>query len=115
MTRLSIILTVSLAMTALAVFGQDNQVDRDKMLNTSRHWSGWKSDTTTTNIGTKIIIKTRQKYARTSHGWVTEEIIFEYDKCDNLVHKTKKRTEFKCFGGKEKIKYDKQYKSNCAT
>jgi hypothetical protein len=92
--------------------GQNNKTNREKK--PSKHWCAWESDTTITDQGAKTITKMRYRHMRTTNGWVTEILIFEYDKCNNLAHKTKTRTDAKCFGGEAKVKYKRQYKSKCA-
>jgi hypothetical protein len=93
---------------------QTVKTHRKRSLNLFLQWSRWELDSEKNNLGQKEIHWVRSKN-RLEKNWkrVWEEIVLTYDECDHLVRKMKRRKWEGCFGGPEKIIFDRRFKSRC--
>ena len=104
MKKILLSFTISLLISIFA-YSQDNFLKKNK-------WSSWETDTSIT-YGNKInITKKRVKYT-SKDCLITEEIIYCHDECNNIIRKTKIRSDCKRNIGEGKIIYERKYKSKC--
>ncbi|MBN2682939.1 MAG: hypothetical protein JXR58_10560 [Bacteroidales bacterium] len=79
----------------------------------NNEWSKWETDTSLTHDGKMNVTKKRKKFTSKNKCLITEEIIFFHDKCNNIIRKTKIRSDCKRNIGEGTIIYERKYKSKC--
>jgi len=89
----------------LASFTQDNVLKANR-------WSEWKADTARTQAGTINVTMKRIKIT-SDKCLITEEVIFFHDACNQVIGKTKIRSDCRRNLGEGNIIYEKRYKSKC--
>jgi hypothetical protein len=97
-------LIICLLITTVA-FTQDNIIKENR-------WTEWKTDTSKTHQGNINVTKKRIKI-NSNKCLITEEIIYFHDDCNNIIRKTKIRSDCKRNLGEGNIIYERKYKSKC--
>lgn len=92
--------------TSISAFTQNTVLKNNE-------WTQWETDSSMTYDGKLQVTKKRIKFRSKNKCLITEEIIFFHDKCNNIIRKTKIRSDCKRNIGEGTIIYERKYKNDC--